>query len=618
MRKIRFFAVFVCFLLFIAGIFSPVNAANKQTSYKFEVLSTTDMHGRATSHDVASGKEDNNSMVRVATVVKKERTIYGDRLILIDNGDLLQGTLVSEYALSNKKDLPNPMISALIDLKYDVWVMGNHEFNYSPEQRNPQIKYALEAGIAVLGGNIVLKQDGYNMNNVKVLKGAPYFSPFTIKTIDFGNNKKVRVAIIGLGNANNANWDRECNYPNMQFNSIDNPDGILEKEINKWVKIIQDKNLADIIIVSAHSGKTNDTNVQTTKFMKESQAVSGAKNSHGIALLIYGHDHSQNIEKLTNADGNDIYIVNGGGTSVTRNVFDVSFDKDNKFSGYTMSADAINLCDVKNDKAFGKKLEYWYYEAYDWASKPFGTFSGGWDKYKDETSGKTNNDLVLTQTQINNFIHKVQLWASWRDYEKNGREGAKVSITSSILAVNPDGTIAFIPQDGKEVSTLELSKIYRFSNNLLCMADMSAKQLYGWMSAVADKLAISEDGKPVIKADESLHGVDTFYGIDYIFDISKPLGHRVVSAKINGVNLLDMKEPIRVVLNTYRMSGCHGFYEAVGLKESDCVWESSQSFPGENASIQALLGEYFKQHGKVTPYEKAVHGYNSVWKIITK
>lgn len=91
--------------------------------------------------------------------------------------------MVSEYALSNKKDLPNPMISALIDLKYDVWVMGNHEFNYSPEQRNPQIKYALEAGIAVLGGNIVLKQDGYNMNNVKVLKEHHIFRLLQLKQL---------------------------------------------------------------------------------------------------------------------------------------------------------------------------------------------------------------------------------------------------------------------------------------------------------------------------------------------------------------------------------------------------------------------------------------------------
>ena len=71
-------------------------------TYQFEILSTTDMHGRATNYNVATQKEDLNSMVRVASVVERERKVFGDNLILIDNGDLLQGTLLSQYAITQK------------------------------------------------------------------------------------------------------------------------------------------------------------------------------------------------------------------------------------------------------------------------------------------------------------------------------------------------------------------------------------------------------------------------------------------------------------------------------------------------------------------------------------
>lgn len=587
-------------------------------TYQFEVLSTTDMHGRATDYNVATQKEDLNSMVRVASVVERERKVFGDNLILIDNGDLLQGTLLSQYAITQKPKEENPMITAVKQMKYKVWVMGNHEFNYSPKVRDAQIAYARQGGIDILGANIVLKEDGLNMRGVKAKKGAPYYDPYTLQTINFGNGKQVRVAIIGLGNANNANWDRACNYPNMQFSSLDNPEGLLEFEIDKWVDKIKKADLADIIIVSAHSGKSTDDGVQSTTFMKESQAVSGAQKSKGIALLIYGHDHSANIEKVTNAEGKEIYIVNGGGTTVTKNVFTVDFDQNNKIKDYTVSAEAIPLKDEKPNKQLSKKINHWYKDAVAWSSKPLGKFSGGWDKITSETEGKTNVDLVVKQTELNNLIHKVQLWASWMDYKTHGIKGATVSITSSVVSSKDDKTLAFIPHDGDTVSINELALIYRFSNNILCTVDMTPQQLYAWMSRVADKLMIDENGNAKIKPDQSIHGTDTFYGIDYTFDLTKPEGQRVVSAKIKGQNLLEMKEPVRVVLNTFRMAGAHSFYETTKLTEKDCAWNATDFHPEDEANVQSQLGEYVKHLKNVTPDQPTEYGYDSKWEVLTK
>lgn len=582
-------------------------------TYQFAVLSTTDMHGRATDKDVSTQRTDNNCMERVATAVSKVRAEYGkENTILIDNGDTIQGTLVAQYAITQKQTLENPMITALKYIGYDVWGMGNHEFNFTPEQRDVQTKIADDAGISVLSANLTLLEDGVNFRGDATQAGDSYYDPYVIKTLDAGNGRTVRVAIIGIGNAANATWDLATNYPNLQFSSLDNPDGELEYEINKWTKKITDADLADIIIVAAHTGRGSDVGYDL-----ESQAYTGAANSSNVDLLIYGHDHRANIEKVTNADGEEIYIVNGGGSTVTENIFTVSFDENGKVSDFTVTADAIKLSETDADETLTGLLQGWYDDTYAWASKPLGTFDNGWDDVKSEAEGKRNNDMVLSQTQLSNFIHKAQIWASWQSYEDEGIEGAVVSIASPVFGTVAGGALSFVPSDGDTVSTLELSKLYRYSNNLLCAVDMTPKQLYNWMSAVADMYTI-KDGKPAVAEGVSVFGLDTFYGIDYTFDLTKPLGERVVSASINGVDLLKIEGKIRVALNSYRLSGGYGFYEATdGLSEADCCWTASQYLGADRAPVPTQIGEYVAYMGTVSPTDKVSHGQDSTWTLLT-
>lgn len=607
---------FLTLSLLMSAMFGMSCSAALAKVYQFEVLTTTDMHGRATAKDASTQKPVPNSMLKVATVVKQERDKFGkDKIILIDNGDLLQGTLVSQFALTQKTEKENPMLTAIKYMKYDAWVMGNHEFNYTTNQRNPQLDYANNAGIATLGANIVLKEDGVNERGVATKKGQPFYQPYIIKTINFDKNKKVRVAVIGFGNANNENWDRACNYPNQQFRSLDNPEGLLENEINKWVEAIKKDNLADVIIVSAHSGKSNDTNTIVKGFSMESQIVSGVQGSKDVDLYIYGHDHQQNIEKIKNKDGKEVYIVNGGGTAVTKSVFTIDFDRKNKITKCDISSTPANLADYKNDKKLEKAVNPWYKETIAWAEKPLGKFTGGWNKFVAQTKNKTNEELLVEQSEVANLIHKVQIWATWQDPEQ---KGATVSITSPCLQLNSNKKIEFTPQDGDTVSILNLSLLYRFSNNLICMTDMTPEQLYAWMNKVANNLMIDENGNPKLRPDASLHGTDTFFGIDYTFDLTKPEGQRVVKATINGQDLKTMKEPIRVVMNSYRIAGSHGFKETTGLTEDNAIWLSSPNDKDNALSIQDEMALYLKQMKKITPKDTVEHVQNTTWNIITK
>ena len=123
------------------------------------------------------------------------------------------------------------------------------------------------------------------------------------------------------------------------------------------------------------------------------------------------------------------------------------------------------------------------------------------------------------------------------------------------------------------------------------------------------------DGKAAFKEGTSIYGVDTFYGLDYIFDLSKPEGERVVKAEINGTDIKGM-DSIRVALNSYRLSGGYGFAEATGLSEADCFWTASTYLGSDMAPVPTQLGEYVKAMGVVTPDDEVSHGYESTWSTI--
>lgn len=577
------------------------------STHQFAVLTTTDMHGRATDRDVSTQNEDSASMLRVATAVKSVRDVFGDDMIIIDTGDTIQGTLVAQYAINYKSDVENPMITLFKEIGYDTWTMGNHEFNFTPEQRNAQVLRALDAGLGVISANIVLKEDGVNVFGEAAKAGEPFYQPYYVKVIEFEDGHSVRVAVIGLSNPANYTWDLETNYANLQFSSLENTDEKLEYEIEKWVSIVKEKENPDIIILSAHTGRGIEG-----EFILENQVVTGLMNSSGVDLVTYGHDHTRNIETVKNAEGEDVYIVNGGGTAVIENIFTVNFDDGGNVADFTISASEIMLSDVEDDEELSALMEPWFDETYAWASMPLGSFTGGWDEVKGEAEGKTDAQMVCSQTALIDFIHKAQIWATWQNYESNGIEGATVSIASAVFGRNSEGKLSFVPSDGDTISTLELSKLYRYSNNLLCAIEMTGSELFAWMSAVADMFSVV-DGEVVLVG--NVFGADTFYGVDYTFDLSKPEGSRLAFATINGVDIREI-DSIRIALNSYRLSGGYGFYEATGHTEADCFWTASQYLGSDRAPVPTQLGEYVSYMKTVTPDDPVSHGYDSTWSII--
>jgi 2',3'-cyclic-nucleotide 2'-phosphodiesterase (5'-nucleotidase family) len=87
------------------------------------ILHTTDLHGHILPISDYDGNSDRGGMARCVTQIRRWRR-ENPNSILIDIGDVYQGTDVS---LRNKGEL---MMDLFNHLKYDAWIVGNHEFDW--------------------------------------------------------------------------------------------------------------------------------------------------------------------------------------------------------------------------------------------------------------------------------------------------------------------------------------------------------------------------------------------------------------------------------------------------------------------------------------------------------
>ena len=167
--------------MFMAFALSAASYAGSKTdkTVKIRMIETTDVHGRFFPYDFINQQPANGSLARVSSYVDSLRTIYGDRLLLMDAGDVLQGQPVVTYYNYEKTDAENIAASVSNFMRYDVQTMGNHDVETGHDVYDKWVK---ELKCPMLGANIV-----------STATGLPYLKPYTV----FKRNG-IKIAVIGL------------------------------------------------------------------------------------------------------------------------------------------------------------------------------------------------------------------------------------------------------------------------------------------------------------------------------------------------------------------------------------------------------------------------------------
>lgn len=404
----------------------------KSDSITVSILTTTDMHGRAYDWDSYKNSALSNNFLQAAKLVAERRAAVDDS-ILIDVGDILQGSALSSYNILQEGGENSPMATALRYIGYDAFVLGNHEFNYAPQIQWNYYNLLTSTDKAVAGQPV----DVICSNVVETETNESVFSPYKTFTYKFEDGTTFTIGLLGFENMNNANWDVASHYEGCTFGHPDNTEKsyVYEWE-NYYGKEMQEK--CDYIIVAMHSGEGNPD-----IYNQENQGGYFATHTTGVDMLLTGHNHQRNAVTLQNKNGENVLVMNGGGSTLGETVLTLTKGADGKVTVTAAESTMHPLNSALGKDENGrdirvpspdfksgdpnydglKDLITPLFERSDaFVNKKIGTVSGTWD---------TISNYYLTQSDSYDLVHKAQIWAACTDNNIDPTKEHVISMTDA-------------------------------------------------------------------------------------------------------------------------------------------------------------------------------------------
>jgi 5'-nucleotidase / UDP-sugar diphosphatase len=143
----------------------------KDGKMTISIFNTTDLHGHILPTKTYEGVENVGGMARCVTQIKEWQAAQPNS-VLVDIGDVYQGTPESR---ANDGQM---MINLFNKLKYDAWVIGNHEFDWG---FGTVVKSIQASAMPVLGSNA--KLGGKWTNQLEASHPLHKVAPFLIKEV---------------------------------------------------------------------------------------------------------------------------------------------------------------------------------------------------------------------------------------------------------------------------------------------------------------------------------------------------------------------------------------------------------------------------------------------------
>ena len=498
------------------------------------ILETTDVHGNVYPYDYFRGKDDDRGLALAATVVNEYRA-QNPNTLLLDCGDLIQGSPLTFLFNHKYPEYPNPMIVVLNAMNYDAFTVGNHDI----EQGQPVYdKCRRESDFPWLAANAELAD------------GSTYFDPYTIREIG-----GIRIGILGLCTPGIPLWLNEELYPGIEFKDM-------VETARKWVPVLREKEKADLLIGLFHAGINSDYDSETAArqgvpLPNASRLV--AEQVPGFDLILTGHAH-QVIPSDRHPESvfNGVHVIQAGRWAFDIGIVQVEMaSKDGRWEIAGISKSIKNLRGVPADSTISALMKEYHEMTLEYTNQVIGTLDV-------PIVGKT---ALIEDTPLTDLVNEVQLWAT----------GADVSFTSCFNT--------YINLRPGDLVIRDVYQIYRYEN-FLNKVQMSGAQIDGYLEHSVRYYHQYPFEDEIVDGEIRHYNVDTAQGVRYTVDISKPRGDRVsISGFTNGQSFF-ADSVYTVAVNSYRAEGGGGFMNAAGADKPPVLWKSSRD-------MRELIIEYF-------------------------
>lgn len=505
------------------------------------LLETSDVHGHILPIHYANNRPYEVGLAKIATLLERERQA-NPHAIVIDNGDLIQGTPLTYYHARMDNQPVHPMVKVLNHLRYDAAVFGNHEFNYGQDVLSKAVG---ESRFPWMSANIV-----------KVGTDQPFYGkPYLVKQLESG----VRVAILGLTTHYIPNWENPRHIHGMEF-----LDAV--ETAKKWIPLLREQEQADLVVVSYHGGfeRDLDTGSPTEQMTKENQGYQLCMEVPGIDVLLTGHQHRSVAGKTIN--GVIVVQPTHQGRELAK-VTVVLERQSNRWAIVGKDAELLPVEHVQPNQEVLEMVEFYEKQTQIWLDQPMGKIRG-------DMLVKDPMQIRLKDNPLIEFINKVQM------------ESGKVNISNTALF---DNEAPGLPSD---VTMRDIVANYIYPNTLRVLR-ITGQDIKDALEQSASYFATYTGGPVEINSEFTIpkpqhYNYDMWEGIEYKVNISRPVGERIVLLQYKGQPLA-MDQTYEVVMNNYRAGGGGNYFMFQGK-------EVIRDIPTD---VSELIANYILERGTI-------------------
>ena len=545
----------ISLIMILAAGLNTINA--QEHTIKLKIVQTSDIHGNFFPYDFINRKAWGGSLARVHAFAEEQRKTFGDNLILLDNGDILQGQ-PSVYYYNFIDTVSSHLCADMLNfMRYDAANMGNHDIETGHAVYDRWVK---ECNFPVLGANII-----------DTKTGAPYLPPYKIIERD-----GIKIAVLGLITPAIPAWLAENLWEGLQFEDM-------ETSARKWVKIIQEKEKPDILIGLFHSGR--DASKNTGKW-NENASLTVAQNVPGFHIVLMGHDHRQFCQNVPNCEGNYVMAVNPGSNGNDVSDIDITITKNGNETSMNIDARLTDMNKYEPSKEFMAHFKKQYDDVDNFVKQKIGTITASLD----------TRPAYFGSSAFIDFIHTLQLAIS----------GADISFAAPLSF---DATI-----DKGDIYMSDMFNLYKYENMLYVM-ELTGKEIKDYleysysiwtrqMTSPDDSLLLLKDITPeedkshAIFANPS-YNFDSAAGIIYTVDVTKPQGEKIsISSMADGTPVL-MDKTYKVAINSYRGNGGGELLtRGAGIPQDQL---HARIVFSTDKDLRFYLMEYIRKQGTLSP-----------------
>ena len=520
---------------------SAISTAMAQ-EVNIKLLGTSDVHGRIVPWSYGADVEDKSgSYAQIATYVKDVRK-NNKNVVLVEVGDAIQDNQIDVFAKDKKYYKDHPIPKVLNEMNYDIFVLGNHEFNFGMKALDEILK---DIKAKKLTANF------YHKKNDK-----RYIDATTIIEKD-----GVKLGIIGLSTPMSAKFEEDTgNLKDMKFTSP-------TEEARTQVEKLKAKGV-DAIIAVTHMGIDNENNIPDTGMRDVINAVDG------IDVVIAGHMHkdvpSETIKNTL------ITEPHRYGTVVSE--VDLTFDINDKKEVKLVKKESKTV-PVKALEADKKIVEIY---------KPYH------EKLRELNNvviGQTANEMVPQETKhgvsaafskdtgLSSFINDVEQHYSGADVVTFSFDHQKARM------------------DKGDIKKKDIIFNYRYAGGDVTVYEMTGKQLKEYMEWSANYFDTIQPGDTEYRYNAERKKskyvtYDIFGGVNYKIDLRNPKGSKIVNLTLADGKPVTDDMKLKVGMNSYRfaqLNGKGGIWEG---QQIPVLWESKVAMGREKGTIQNMMIDY--------------------------